>query len=159
MPQHPEKPIENDLIETACAVDLIVSDVRTAPTHEDQAVRIDGRIGDPADDDVAVAAFGVPFALSALSFLDARPRGLSDREYNASDNWTAGDLLRHLQYEDGEVSLYADYVRGRRMKTRITVRADGSFTLEAMERGQAPLHWIERLQGKPRLRVVPAASE
>jgi hypothetical protein len=45
------------------------------------------------------------------------------------------------------------------MKTRITVRADGSFILEAMERGQAPLHWIERLQGKPRLRVVPAPSE
>lgn len=159
MPQHPETPIENDLIETACAVDLIVSDVRIAPTHEDQAVRIDGRIGDPTDDDVAFAAFGVLFTLSALSFLDARPRGFSDREYDDSDNWTAADLLRHLQYQDGELSLYADYVRGRRVKTRITVRADGSFTLEAMERGQAPLHWIERLQGKPRLRVVPGSSE
>jgi hypothetical protein len=159
MPQYPERPIENDLIETACAVDLIVSDVKITPTHEDQAVHIDGRIGDPADDDVAVAAFGVLFALSALSFLDARPRGFSGREYNASDNWTAADLLRHLQYEDGELCLDADYVRGRRMKTRIIVRADGSFTLEAMERGQAPVHWIERLQGKPGLRVVPAPSE
>lgn len=51
-------------------------------------------------------------------------------------------------YED------ADYIRGRCMKTAITVRRDGSVTLETRGRGESAPHWIDRLKGKERLQLV-----
>jgi hypothetical protein len=64
-----------------------------------------------------VAAFGVIFALGALSFHHARPRGHSDIEFQEQDAWTAGDMLRCLTIVGGRISFYADYVCGRMMKT------------------------------------------
>lgn len=70
------------------------------------------------------------------------------------DDWYVGDLVRYLRYERGELHFYADYVRGRMMKTMIIVRPDGTFRLETVNRGQAATRWISKLQGKKLLMVV-----
>jgi hypothetical protein len=47
-----------------------------------------------------------------------------------------------------------DYVRGRCMKTTIVVRADGTFVLDTVNRGEAATRWVARLQGKKLLQAV-----
>ena len=47
------------------------------------------------------------------------------------------DEERWAEFEQGELRFSADYVRGRCVKTDITVRADGTTTLAT--RGQARL--------------------
>ena len=52
-----------------------------------------------------------------------------------------------------------DYVRGRMMKTAVTVFPDGRFTLTTTNRGEAASRWVTQIQGKKVLRPVPPAGE
>ena len=96
-------------------------------------------------------ALGFLFAIGVLSFADARPRGLSEVE---SDDFRLSDLLAGLRFQNGELRLDTDYLRGRRLKTRVAVRPDGTGTLETVGRGKAALRWITRLKGKKPLRAL-----
>lgn len=162
-----EAAIEQDLIRDATIVDLHTNEpvITPCPTPGDAYigdmvhVRIEGRIGDPEDedaqDDVEFSAFGLIFTLGALSFDDAKPRGVSINDYREKDAWTAADMLRHLRFERGELSFYADYVRGRMMKTKVVVRKDGTFVLETQNRGEVASRWITKLQGKEGFTASP----
>ena len=50
--------------------------------------------------------------------------------------------------------LSADYIRGRSIKTDITIRPDGRTTLATRNRGEAASRWVQRLKGKKVLEVV-----
>ena len=93
-------PIEHNLLTTAATAELTVtkSHVQPTPAGDDWHVVIEGRIGSEEGDDVEWAAFGVIFALGVLSFHDAKPRGLSEKEFFEVDEWSAGDMLRSLQF-------------------------------------------------------------
>ena len=53
-----------------------------------------------------------------------------------------------------------DYVRGRMMKTDVTVFPDGRFTLTTTNRGEAASRWVAQIQGKKVLRPVrPGGGE
>src|SRR2546427_12576804 len=80
-------------------------------------------------------------------------------DFEEQDQWTAADLLRHLRYEGGRLVCETDYVRGRMMKTDVTVFPDGRFTLTTTNRGVAASRWVAQLQGKKVLRPVPPAGE
>jgi len=159
MSERENPPIEHDLIEGAACVALHVLAEEVTPTTEDDShVCIELRVGtegEEDEDDVEFAAFGLIYALGVLSFADATPRGNSGTDYVKGDEWTAADMLRHLRFERGELRFYADYVRGRMMKTEVVVRANGTVRLVTTNRGVAAKRWIERLQGKPDLAVVP----
>ena len=145
-----------ELLQNAVLANISVISTEVGPTSDDDShVRIEARIGDEEDDDVEWAAFGVIFALAVLSFADARPRGISDMHFEEKDDFGVDDFLRHLTFRNGELHFYADYVRGRMMKTEINVRRDGTFLLETVNRGQAATRWVSRLQGKKILSVVP----
>jgi len=73
-----------------------------------------------------------------------RPAGFSDREYVERDEFRVADFLAGLKLSNGELHLDTDYVRGRRMKTRVAVRPDGTGMLETIGRGKAALRWIAR---------------
>ena len=45
-------------------------------------------------------------------------------------DWTSADMLRAVRYERGSLSFETDYVRGRLMKANVTIRPDGSFSLD-----------------------------
>lgn len=144
-----------ELIRTALAVDYEILNTKIEPGFEDEVhVFIDARVGSEDDDDVEWAAFGVIYALSGLSFTDARPRGASEMHYEKLDDWTVEDMLGNIKFERGELHFYADYEKGRMMKTNIIVRKDGTFTLETFNRGESATRWIPRLQGKNPLSVV-----
>jgi len=164
----PEQPaIEYELLLQATLAEIVVANTQINPTSaDDKHVRIEGRLGldENEDDDGEPAndaehfAFGFIYALGVLSFADARPRGVSGMHFEEKDDWAAGDMLRHLRFERGELHFYADYVRGRCMKTTVIVRADGTFMLDAVNRGEAATRWIAKLQGKKLLRAITEAG-
>src|SRR5258708_7530465 len=158
-----EPAIEYLLIHSATLAEILVADIAINPTTaDDKHVRIEGRLGreegengEPTSD-VEHYAFGFIYALGALSFEDARPRGVSEMHFEENDSWTVGDMVRRLTFERGELHFYADYVRGRCMKTTVIVRADGTFMLDTVNRGEAATRWIAKLQGKKILSAVAA---
>lgn len=156
-----EPPIEYELLRQATLAEIVVADTEINPTSaDDMHVRIEGRLGPEEDEDGEPAndaehyAFGFIYALGVLSFADARPRGVSAMHFEEKDDWAVGDMLRRLRFERGELHFYADYVRGRCMQTTVIVRADGTFMLDAVNRGEAATRWIAKLNGKKFLRAI-----
>ena len=156
----PDEVIEHELLRNAVLAQVTVTSTEVSPTSTgDRHVRIAGRLGDDESTDVEWAAVGFIFALGVLSFAAARPRGVSGMHFEQDDQWTAADLLRHLRYERGRLVCETDYVRGRMMKTDVTVSSDGRFTLTTTNRGEAASRWVAQLQGKKIVRPVPPTGE
>ena len=139
----------------------VVEEVVTPGSDEGEfALRLDISFDDdeiPEDDRAEVVewgAFGFLFVIGTLSFHDARPRGASDIDYRDDDEFRVGDFLACIRYRNGELQFDADYLRGRRMKTRARVRADGTGFIETVGRGKSATHWIARLKGRQPLRAV-----
>jgi hypothetical protein len=106
------------------------------------------------DELVEWGAFGFIFALAALSFADARPRGFSDTDYIEEDEFSVADLFDGLRYVRGEIHFSADYLRGRLVKTDIIIRPNGTVTLTTRSRGKTAWRWLDRLKGKKHLEAV-----
>jgi hypothetical protein len=147
-------PIEHELIRQAAAlVELKVVDTQVEHFMENTRVRITLQ---EEPDVLESCALGLIFALGVLSFVDARPRGVSADYSDGAEEWTIGDMLRHLQFPQGRITFYADYVHGRMMKTSVEIFPDGRIVVETVNRGEAATRWIARLQGKKVLSVVGA---
>ena len=131
---------------------LVGSDAAEFAVHVELSMEADDD-GDPADA-AAWGAFGFTFVLAVLSFNDARARGASLQDYEEKDQFRVSDLFEGIRYENGELHDYGDYIRGRRMKTGIVVRANGTVRLETLGRGKAALGWLARLQGKKLMEVL-----
>jgi hypothetical protein len=101
-------------------------------------------------------SFGFIFTLAVLSFIDAKPRGTSEAEYLEGDELKLSDFVERLRFVRGTLCFHADYIRGRRMKTRITVHSSGTVTVETIGRGKSALRWLERMQGKKLMQLVPS---
>jgi hypothetical protein len=84
--------------------------------------------------------------IGALSFGDARPRGSSDIDYQEKDEWRFSDMVTRLQLERGALVFDADYVRGRMMKTRVTVGPDGKFVVETRNRHEMAVRWLRAIR-------------
>ncbi len=152
---------EQQLLETGSIVLFRILDTQTelTPDKENVYVRTDLVFqGDDEEDDPAEivewGAFGFLFILAALSFHDARPRGISEMDFLTKDNFTVSDFFECLTYGQNGLHLRADYIRGRCMKTDITIRTDGTVTLTTWGRGQSALRWLDKLQGKTLMDVV-----
>jgi hypothetical protein len=149
-----------ELIETALAVpfDVKKTEVDPSPNGGSVSVCIEMQFGEDADDDPADiaewGAFAFIFTLAMLSFADARPRGVSERDYVEGDDFGVADLIERLTFRRGKLHFHADYVRGRCVKTTITVTDDGRAVLRTWNRGEGALHWVERLKGKKAMEVV-----
>lgn len=159
-------PIEYDLLKDVVTLNLKVLDTTIEHFEDNIHVKIVMHDVDPeAETDVdededevsnvlGSCAWGLIFALGVLSFADARPRGDSDMHYVEKDDWRVGDMLRHLRFERGRLHFYADYVRGRMMKTTIEIDKDGTITLETVNRGEAATRWVSKLQGQKVIALV-----
>jgi hypothetical protein len=155
-----EEPIEHDLLKNAMLAEVAVTDVTVSPTSTgDRHVRLEGCLGSDEHGDVEWAAFGFIYVVGLLSFHDARPRGVSGMHFRTHDEWTVADMHRHLRYERGRLVFETDYVRGRMMKTDLTVFPDGRVTLTTTNRGEAASRWVARIQGRKVLAAVPFAGQ
>lgn len=157
-----DHPSAAQLLQTAVLVPFKITGEATIPGADEAefGLRVQLAFADDEDPDLDPAevvewgAWGFLFALGALSFADARPRGLSDIDYVADDEFLVSDFLEALRFRNGELNLDTDYVRGRRMKTRVTVRADGTGTIETVGRGKAAPNWLSRLAGRKPVQAV-----
>jgi len=153
---------EQSLLETGTLVLFRVVDAHTelSPDKENIFVRVD-LVFEGDDQDIEPAeivewsAFGFLFTLAALSFHDARPRGMSELDFQPGDEFTVADFFECLTFGERGLCLHTDYVRGRSMKTDVTIRPDGSVTLTTWGRSQSALRWLDQLQGKKRIAEVP----
>ena len=153
-----------ELIESGTLVEFRILDVRIRPSPDEAefGVEIDLQLGTEEDgdfsNDVEWGSFGFLFVLGVLSFADARPRGMSGSEFREKDEFGLADVLRCPTFARGELHFSADYLRGRRMKTNVVVRADGTITLTTLGRGKSALHWLDRLQGKKTMRLIDGGT-
>jgi len=165
-----ERLVSNRLLETGILVGFRQgeADVRTGPDEAEFLVRIELTLGsdegeDEMDEDPAElaewAALGFLFTLASLSFADARPRGLSGPDYIEGDELTVADFVEGLRYERGRLRFTADYLRGRRVKTDVEVRPNGTVELATRGRGKAALRWLDRLKGKRLMEVIENPTE
>ena len=93
-------------------------------------------------EDIPTAALGLIFALGALSFHDARPRGGSHLDYNERDEWTVGDMLERL-----EIPLMTPHNKDK-MRTAYTISVDardGVSQADAMDDVTAAMRASSRL--------------
>ncbi len=145
------------LIDNGLLVEFKILDVQVLPSSDDAefGFRIDLRLGDEEDsNDVEWGGLGFCFALAVLSFADARPRGASEIDYQADDQITLMDFLEGFSFVSGELHFRGDYIRGRRLKTDISVKPDGMVRLETVGRGKAALQWLDRLKGKKMMSLI-----
>jgi len=155
------------LLETGTLVSfrIIEQEVLSAPDEAEFGLRLHLKFvpdesetdldeDDAAEDTAEWGGFGFMFTLGVLSFAEAKPREVSVLDYVEGDEFKLADFIERLRFVRGELRFDADYIRGRRIKTRITVRSNGTVTLETIGRGKAALRWLERLQGKKLMHVV-----
>ena len=126
--------------------------VLPGPDEAEFGLQINLRLGEGDDDeisnDVEWGGFGFCFVLAVLSLADARPRGASEIDYEQDNQITLVDFLEGLSFVRGELRFHGDYIRGRRLKTNITVKVDAAVVLETLGRGKAALQWLDRMKGK-----------
>jgi len=151
------------LLETGALVAFDVIETHVEGPPHGGFVRIQLQLGEVDEDgersqDHEWGAFGFIFCIAVLSFHDARPRGASGMDFEERDDFTVADLMDHLRYERAKLRFSSDYIRGRCVKTDITVGPDGAVTVETRNRGESATRWLQVLQGRKHLRAVPAKS-
>jgi hypothetical protein len=109
---------------------------------------------DAAEDTAEWGVFGFMFVIAVLSFAEAKPRNASVVEYEETDEFRLADFIEGLRFVRGELHFDADYIRGRRVKTRIVARSNDSVILETIGRGKAALRWLEQHKGKKLMQLV-----
>jgi len=139
------------LLLTAANTAFEVLDIEEDPTGPSGSITIHMEID---EDDIEDGGIALLFALSALSFSDARPAGASEIDFEDDDDWTMTDFVSLLRYRRGHLQLYADYVRGRRMKTNLDLAPDGRLSLQVVDRGPSARRWVRLLQGQKPLQLV-----
>jgi hypothetical protein len=148
-------PFEYKLLRDATALDLTILDTKIEDFMESTHVKI---TLEEEPDVLSSCAWGLIYAIGVLSFADARPRGISDMHFVEKDDWYVADMLEHLRFDHGRLHFYADYVRGRCLKTTVDIDKDGKIVVETVNRGEAATRWISKLQGKKVLSLVDDAQ-
>jgi len=148
------------LLETGILVDFEVTktQIHEGPDAAEFSMEIQLRFPpDPETEecDLRWGAFGFLFIVGAMSFADARPREASVIDYTENDIFQLGDLIACLRWDGHALTFRADYIRGRRMKTDVVLRTDGTGKLVTSGRGKAAVLWLERLKGNKTLQLVP----
>jgi hypothetical protein len=148
-------PVEYKLLKDVAALDLKILDTKIEEFMESTHIKI---VLEDDPDVLSSCAWGLIYAIGVLSFADARPRGNSEMHFAAKDDWCVADMLQHLSFEFGRLHFYADYVRGRCLKTTVDVDKDGKIVVETVNRGEAATRWVAKLQGKKMMSLVGDAD-
>jgi hypothetical protein len=142
---------------TLVAFEVVKTHIHEGPDAAEFSLEIELQFPpdpDTDENDLDWGAFGFLFVIGTLSFADARPRESSVIHYLERDEFQVGDFIKCLRWEEGVLKFSADYLRGRRMKTDVVLRPDGSGRLTTTGRGKAPVLWLEQLKGKRKLHLV-----
>ena len=84
--------------------------------------------------------------------------GASDIDYLEKDDWSFGDLSTRLHLEPRGLVFDADYVRGRLVKTTVTIGSNGGFVVETRNRHEMAVRWLRTLRGKKHIQLVEPSN-
>ncbi|MEM7245880.1 MAG: hypothetical protein AAF533_11085 [Acidobacteriota bacterium] len=148
---------ERELLARLFGVDVQLIELTRRGEADDGWTRAVLRLPEEHLEDCSVA---LALALLRDSFDDGRPRGYSSQDYVERDALTIVDLVEHLRFIEGSLTVSIDYLRGRMLKTDVTIGANGEVVLIARNRDMLPERWIRALLGEPGgLRLVPPPEE
>jgi hypothetical protein len=150
------------LLESGSMVEfrVIDSDITLSTDKENVAVQInlvftsDDEEETDGSETAEWGTFGFIYTLASLSFLDARPRGMSGVDFIENDLFTEKDLFEALSFRHDGIHFHADYVRGRSMKTSISVSSAGRVKIDTWGRGERALRWLDKLKGKKTMELI-----
>ena len=153
MPSDSTTPAGYTLVESGSLMpfEIIGTDIQPTVGDEDKIVDMELQLDEEL---VENCALGFMFVLCLQSFHDGRPRGFSGNWFEDDDEFTVEDFLDHLRYRFGNLHINLDYIRGRCLKTTITIEQDGKCRAHTHNRGEALTRWVDRLQGKKFLKAV-----
>lgn len=147
-----------ELLKTATLVDFEVVETEVGDLAPEGSMKAVLRFAEP--EDVAWGGLAFLFAVTAVSFDEARPAATSDIAYAGDDDeFTLGDLVQHFRFEQGRLHAHVDYLRGRLVKTEIDVFADGKVVIQTITRGKSLGRWLDLLKGRRHLVAVDADLE
>jgi hypothetical protein len=127
------EPVEYSLIHDARLLDFDVVGTSIEPTIGNDDFHVVIRM--KTDDDLLEkAALGVMFTLAMLLLHDARPRGVSGAVVRRRRQLTIADFLEDFEYRAGALYYYADYNRGRCLKTTVQIHPDGRIARDGEPR-------------------------
>lgn len=106
------------------------------------------------DEEPDIAAIGILFSLSLMSFTYAAPRGYSFNYFIPDEEYCLGYFLEGLSFENGVLTYTGDYVSGRCVKTDIRYEPGGKVNIDTRNRGKGADRWLLHLQGKKHLQQV-----
>lgn len=148
------EPLESFLLRQGvlCEFEVVATTITPTVGDDDYAVEIKFQLH---EDDVERGSLGFMFTLMALSFNDARPRGISDQDFKERDELEVRDFLGTLDLKPTGLHTYLDYLRGRCVKTSIDASGEGVIVLQTVNRGQAATRWVDRMRGQRPVKQVP----
>lgn len=136
---------------TLMTFEILATDIKPTAGDEDKIVDMTLQL---EEDLVESCALGFMFALCLQSFHHGRPRGYSGNWFEDEDEFTVEDFLDHLRYWRGNLHIDLDYIRGRCLKTTVTIEKDGKCRLHTHNRGEALTRWVVLMRGKKFLSAV-----
>ena len=142
------------LLEIASLVDFRIGEpiIQACTNGENFSLKVDVVLSANDEEEPANvaewASFGLIFALAVFSFADARPRCASEIDFVDDDEFSQTDLFECLRFVNGELQFSSDYLRGRCLKTDITVRKNDQLTLSTRNRGKTALRWLDVCRGR-----------
>ena len=110
---------------TLMTFDVLKTDIKPTVGDEDKIVDMELQLD---EDLVESCSLGFMFVLCLQSFHHGRPRGYSGDWFEDDDEFTVEDFLDNLRYWLGNLHIHLDYIRGRCLKTTITIEKDGKCT-------------------------------
>lgn len=156
----PDNTPEAELIKTGTAIVFKVIDTTLQVSTDGEQAHVEVKLAILDDDEedgydtVEWGAFGFIYTLAFLSFKDARPRGYSETDFVDDDYFSIADLVSCLSFKRGNLCFDCDYLRGRCIKTQVTIESNGRVVATTYGRGKALSVWLQKIQGKKVLQVV-----
>ncbi len=153
-------PQEIELFKTGLIVDfqIVHAQVIACSNAEEAHSVVELMMLDEGEEDgyqtVEWGSFAFIYCLVTLSFDDAKPRNVSEIDYNDNDYFSISDLVACLSFSDSKLVFYCDYLRGRLVKTHISIESNGKVVVKTTFRGNALSIWLQKLQGKNILKSV-----
>jgi hypothetical protein len=135
-------------------ISILSNEFQETPGYEGETGSYHKIVFQIVEDEPDISAIGILFSLSLMSFTYAAPRGYSENEFMADEDWQLGYFIHGLEFENGNLSFTSDYISGRLMKTKIIYEPGGKVTLTAINRGKSADRWMTHLQGKRHLSLV-----
>ncbi len=62
--------------------------------------------------------------------------------------------MAHIRFERGAIVVDTDYVRGRMMKTTVSIQPGGALVVCTRNRHEMAARWLRALKGKKHLQLV-----